>query len=101
MAPTISLHLLSVGIFNYLIECLFQVVCWIFCFVFMIMILDNVINVNVQLVSYVFISLSIEMFSTLFKSSLSFLNRVNAETKQHSKQQRLFARLHAREHQFE
>ena len=35
------------------------------------------------------------------KSSLSFLNRVNAETKRHSKQQKLSARRHAREHQLE
>ena len=35
------------------------------------------------------------------KSSLCFLNGVNAATKRHSKQQKLSARRHAREHQFE
>ena len=38
----------------------------VFCFLFMFMILDNVINVDVQLVSYIFIYLSIGIFSKLF-----------------------------------
>ena len=33
---------------------MFQVVYWVFYFLFMLMILDNVINVDVQVVSYIF-----------------------------------------------
>ena len=51
---------------NYLIKCLFQVVYWVFCFLFMLMIHDNVINVDMQLISYIFIYLSIGIFSKLF-----------------------------------
>ena len=51
---------------NYLIEYLFQVVYWVFCFLFMLMIHNNVINVDVQLVSYIFIYLSKGIFSKLF-----------------------------------
>ena len=58
---------LSMGIFSYyLIECLFQVVYWVFCFLFMLMIHDNVINVDMQVVSYIFIYLSVGIFSKLF-----------------------------------
>ena len=49
----------------------------------------------------VYVSFSQNHAHFCVRSSLSFLNRVNAETKRHSKQQKLSARCHAREHQFE
>ena len=40
-----------------------QVVYWVFCFHFMLIIHDNVINVDVQMVSYIFIYLKVGIFS--------------------------------------
>ena len=44
----------------------FQVVYCVFCFLFMLMIHDNIINVDVQIVSYIFIYITIGIFSKLF-----------------------------------
>ena len=55
---------LNVGIFSKLLfECLFQVVYWMFYFLFMLTMHDNVINVDVQNVSYVFIYVNVRIFS--------------------------------------
>ena len=70
---------------------------------------DNLQNIAIYSVFtvysyYVFFTFNLSPQSSLdhlIKSSLSFLNRVNAETKRHSKQQKLSARRHAREHQLE
>ena len=50
-------------VFNYLIKYLFQVVYWVFSFLFMLMIHFNVIDVDVQNVSYIFIYLIVGIFS--------------------------------------
>ena len=48
---------------NYLIECLFQVIYWVFFFLYILMIHNNVINMDMQKVSYIYIYLNIGIFS--------------------------------------